>query len=107
MSPGTSIHGDSMRFVADCIRYMRLELDTQVTRTTLSDLVSDWMKGATAWQQAGPSTTEIVSTYQPVAPIILSLQKRHRSLIVLPAAVGGRLTVVEMNPLELPVQAGR
>jgi len=51
----------------------------------------------------GPVTHSVIltlSTRQPAAGLLLSVAMRHRSATLWPAAAGGKLTVVVMNPPE-------
>jgi len=50
------------------------------------------------------SVTKMVSTNQPVLPLLSSLPNRHRNWMLLPAAAAGRLTTTVTKPPELPLQ---
>src|SRR5690349_11310009 len=96
-----------MRLVLDCRRYDTPAVASQVRYELLLVQLMDWITGRVPVQQVYPSLMEMVSTYQPFAPLLLSLPKRQRNRTGWPAAAAGRFTVVVMNPLELPLQACR
>ena len=87
-----------------------LEASVKITASGDAPLVGDAVNEATGGvisPQQDRAVTDIVSTYQPLEPTLLSEAQRQRSWTVCPEADGGSNNDVVMKPPEFPLQQRR